>query len=49
MNPASSELPLITVEEMEMHLSLVNRSVIDSYNNADFRVDRHKYRLRWKR
>ena len=47
MNHASSELPLITVEEMENLLWSLKRSVIDSYNNTF--DSRQKYLHRWRR
>ena len=50
MNHASSELPLITVEEMETFLWSRNRSVIDSYNMTNtFLSHRQKYLHRWRR
>ena len=47
MNHASSELPLITVEEMETFLRSRNRSIIDSYTNKF--LSRQKYLYKWKR
>ena len=47
MNHASSELPLIPVEEMDKFLRSLKRSVIDSYYNKY--TSRQKYLYMWKR
>ena len=47
MNHATSELPLITVEEMETFLWSKNRSIIDSYTSRF--ISRQKYLYKWKR